>query len=440
MPATSDLALHLYLQLVIILAACHIVGYLLRYLGQTQVVGEMVAGILLGPSLLGLMWPQAQTWLFPKSLVLVSGATSITVPHPSMLLLYTLGQLGLVLYMFMVGLEFNTSLVSKHIRHAGAISLSGVITPIILGGALGYILGGSTSLFGDTIRAWQAAIFLAAAMSVTAFPVLARIITDLKLARSRIGTIALGAAATNDAIAWCLLAIVLATASGSPAIAAFAIGGGLLYALLMFFVAKRLLLYFDRVTTYRNGLPFTALVAILGILLLCAAFTDGVGIHSIFGAFVLGAVMPRGQVSEEVRRSVERLATAIFVPIFFVYSGLNTHFDLLGSPSLLGTTIVIIVVAFLAKGVACFLAGRFNGSSIRGAASLGVLMNARGLMELVLINVGLDRGIISPALFTILVLMTVVTTMIAAPLFRALYPRDEESSPAAVMAAGTVQT
>jgi Kef-type K+ transport system membrane component KefB len=326
--------------------------------------------------------------------------------------------------MFLVGSDFNTKLVSKHLREAGAISLSGVIVPILLGGLLGYSLSTQTGLFGSQIQPWQAALFLAAAMSVTAFPVLARIITDLGLTPTKMGTIALGVAATDNATAWCLLAIVLASASNSPIIAAVAIGGGIAYALFMILVGRRALVAFDRVRMGKGSFPQGALVVLLIILLLCASFTDGVGIHSILGAFILGAVMPRGAFLDEARRSIERLVLAILVPIFFVYSGLSTRLDLLANPALLGVALGIIVIAFLAKGGACFTASWLNGAGVRTAASLGVLMNARGLMELILINIGLERGIISTSLSSILVLMTIVTTMVAAPAFRLIYLGD----------------
>jgi len=426
MPTNAEILLHLYLQLAVILIVCQIVGYLLRHIGQTQVVGEMVAGVLLGPSLFGLVAPAAQAWLFPTALILTSGSTSIKVTHPSMTILYTIGQLGLVLYMFLVGSEFNTKLVSKHLREAGVISLSGVVAPVILGGLVGYNLASQTGLFGDKIQPWQAGLFLASAMSITAFPVLARIITDLRLTRTKVGTLAIGAAATDDATAWCLLAIVLASASNSPIIAALAIGGGVTYALFMFLAGRRLLGTFDRVRVQQGNFPLSALVIMLFLLLLGASFTDGVGIHSVFGAFIFGITMPRGPFLDEARRAIERLAMAILVPIFFVYSGLNTHLDLLANPALLGTAIGLIVVAFVAKGGACFTASWLNGTGIRTAASIGVLMNARGLMELILINIGLDRGIITTSLFSMLVLMTIVTTMIAAPLFKLIYFRGTE--------------
>lgn len=427
MPSSSEITLHLFIQLAIIIAVCRGVGMILRPLGQTQVLGDMIAGVLLGPSLLGLVAPGIKTWLFPTTLTLVSGATTLTVPHPSTLLLYSLGQLGLVLYMFTVGLEFNTSLVTKHLAHAGRISLSGIIAPLILGATLGYVLSTNTHLFGPAVTNWQAALFVASAISITAFPVLARIIRETGMTRTRIGTLVLGAAATDDAVAWCLLAIVLAAASNSPLIGALAIGGGVAYALFQIGIGRRLWRVFDFDTKRHQRTPQGALAILVMLVLAFAAFTDGVGIHSIFGAFVAGAVMPRGRFVDDSLRSFEPLTTVLLAPIFFVYSGLNTQIALLTTPELLGTAAAVLVISFVAKAGACLLASRASGAGWRESASIGVLMNARGAMELILINIGLDRGIITPSLFTIFVLMTIVTTIIATPLFKLLYRPDAAS-------------
>lgn len=427
MPTSLELSTHLFLQLATILIVCRAVAYVLRPLGQTLVVGEMVAGVLLGPSFLGLIAPSVKAWLFPSTLQLAVGGSTVSVTHPSMMILYTLGQLGLVLYMFVIGLEFNTKLISQNLKHAGLISGFGIAVPLLVGGALGYAFEGKPGLFGPGLGPGQAALFLAAAMAVTAFPVLARIISDLGLTRTGIGTLTLGAAASNDVAAWCLLAILLATASGSPAVAALAIGGGLAYAAFMVLVGRHLFARFDLMFPPTRPLPPGALVAVMLILILCAAFTDNIGIHSIFGAFILGAVMPRGHFTDEIQRSIERFTMTLLVPVFFAFSGLNTRVGLLADPSLLRVAGLIILAAFLAKGGACFLASWLNGSSVRVAASVGSLMNARGLMELILINIGLDRGLITPAMFTILVLMTITTTMAAAPLFRLFYRAASDS-------------
>jgi Kef-type K+ transport system membrane component KefB len=420
-PSNPEIVLHLFIQLAVIVALCRVVGLLIRPLGQTQVLGDMVAGVLLGPSLLGLIAPGIKQWLFPTTLTLVSGTATMTVQHPSTFVLYSLGQIGLVLYMFTVGLEFNTSLISKHLAQASRISISGIVAPLILGAGLGFSLSTNKGLFGPTVSDWQAALFVASAVSITAFPVLARIIRETGMIRTKLGTIVLGAAATDDAVAWCLLAVVLAAASNSPVVAALAIGGGVVYAVFQIVFGRRIWRLFDFDTKSHPSVPLGAFAILVMLVLIFATITDGVGIHSIFGAFIGGVVMPRGRFVQESLRSIEPLTTVLLVPIFFVYSGLNTQMALLTTRELVGTTIVVLVISFVAKAGACFVASRLSGSSWRESASIGVLMNARGAMELILINIGLDRGIITPALFTIFVLMTIITTVVATPLFKLIY-------------------
>jgi len=420
-PTNHNLITHLFLQLAAILATAKVSGWLLRYLGQTQVVSEMIAGVLLGPSFFGLIAPNLQQFLFPKSLMLTVGGSTITIPHPSMTMLYALSQLGLVLYMFIIGLQFSNTLLSKHFFQAGILSLSGIITPLLLGGGLGLILSRDSRLFVQNLAPWQAALFMASAMLITAFPMLARIIYESGIANTKIGTLALGAAAFDDAVAWVLLAVVLATAKSSPLIAVLAIGGGIAYVVTMIFIGRPLLRLFRRKSLQDNGIRMETLTALLLILTLCAWFTDAVGIYSIFGAFIVGTVMPREGFSERVCRLIEYLTVTLLLPIFFVYSGLNTQLGLLVQPSLFLIAVVTIIVAFVCKGVACLLATRLGGESWRGAALVGVLMNARGLMELILTNIGLENHLITPALFTILVMMAIVTTVAASPLFKLLY-------------------
>ncbi len=419
MPSNFDLAIHLFLQLAVILVACRVCGFLFRYLGQTQVVSEMIAGVLLGPSLLGIIAPDIQKWLFPLKLTLPGVATPIV--HPSMLILYILSQLGLVLYMFLIGLQFNTKHISEHFRYAGTISLSGIIPPMILGGALGVALAGNSDIFLNNIAPWQAALFMGSAMSITAFPMLARIIYENGIAHTKIGTLAIGAAAFDDAAAWSLLALVLATTKNNPMIAVGAIGGGLVYGLLMIFVGRRFFRRWFRVNPQNNTVSVETLALLFLVLMICAWFTDAVGIYSIFGAFIAGTVMPRGAFADGVRDAIENLTVSLLLPTFFIYSGLNTQIKLLLDPSVFGMAVLIIAVAFISKGGGCFFATRWGGASWREAALVGVLMNARGLMELILVNIGLDKGLISPSLFTILVLMAILTTVVASPLFNYLY-------------------
>jgi Kef-type K+ transport system membrane component KefB len=411
MGGNFQLAVHLFLQLTVILVTCRVVGGLLRHLGQTQVVSEMVAGVLLGPSLLGLLAPGVQNFLFPR--------------NASMSILYALSQVGLALYMFLIGLELNRGMLRQHSRDAVVISLSGVLTPLVMGGALGWRLAGNRQLFSDAIVPWQAMLFIAAAMSITAFPMLARILYESGMARTKIGTLAIGAAAFNDAVAWGLLACVIAAVQRSAGVAALAIGGGVAYALVMVFVGRPLFRWFDRVTMRNDGVRGETLAVLLLVLTFCAWLTDFIGIYSVFGAFICGVVMPRGLFAREVTQRLEPLTVSLLLPIFFVYSGLNTQMNLLVQPSLFGITVATIVVAFVCKGGGCGVASRWVGTSWREAAAMGSLMNARGLMELILVNIALEKGFITHGLFTILVLMAIVTTLAASPLFHWIYGREQ---------------
>jgi Kef-type K+ transport system membrane component KefB len=335
-----------------------------------------------------------------------------------MALLFGLSQVGLLLFMFVVGLEVNTALTASERQHTGAISLTGVLVPLVLGGALGLVLTRDGVLFPPTVSPYQAALFLGAAMAITAFPVLARIIHEEGIVHTRVGTMALAAAAGDDALAWSLLAVVVATTSGSPMVAVLAIGGGLVYVVGMLTVGRRLLGAFVRTVSedYRPR-PETLAVLLL-ILLSCAWITEWIGLHAVFGAFVCGAVMPHGWVAKKAAHQIERLTVPLLLPIFFVYSGLNTQVALLVEPSLLAVTAIVVLVAFVCKGGACAIASRCAGAPWGEAAAIGSLMNARGMMELILLNIGLEKGLIGPGLFSSLVLMTIVTTAAASPLFR----------------------
>lgn len=429
MPSNYDLVIHLFLQLTIILAACRAVGWVLRYLGQAQVVSEMIAGVLLGPSLLGLLAPRLQQYLFPTSMALTVGGASTTVTHPSMMILFSLSQVGLVLYMFLIGLEFNTQRLSENFKQAMNISVSGILVPLVMGGAFGIALAGDHRLFATHMDPWQSALFLGSAMSITAFPMLARIIHENGLTHTKVGTLAIASAAFNDAIAWCLLAVVVATTKQSPSTAWLAIGGGAAYLAAMIFVGRPLCRLFAQSREKHGEVRAEVFTVMLLVLMLCAWFTDKVGIYSVFGAFIAGAVMPRGRFADEVGQKLEPLTVSVLLPIFFVYSGLNTRMALLVQPSLFWVAVATVLIAFCCKGGGCLLASRLGGSSWREATLIGVLMNARGLMELILVNIGLQKGLITPALFTILVLMALLTTFATSPMFHLLYRRSKELLP-----------
>ncbi|MEH1948571.1 MAG: cation:proton antiporter [Nostoc sp.] len=409
-----DLVIRLFLQLTVILTTCRIVTILgRRYLGQTDVVCEMIAGVMLGPSLLGLIAPDFQQWLFPKLPIIT--AAGLKIPNPSMSILYAISQIGLAIYMFLIGLEFNTKLLKHHIKSASLLSAAGIITPFILGAIASFWFYHNGDFFQPKVMPWSAALYLGASMTITAFPMLARILYERGLAQTRFGTLALGAASVDDAVAWCLLAIVLASVKNSLSIAILAIGGGICYVLFAIFLGQPLLKAFTRMTK-REGVNRQTLTLMLIILMFCAWFTDVTGIYAIFGAFVLGAVTPRGEFAQQIRQYTEFLTTSFLLPIFFVFSGLNTQIGLVNTPTLWGVTLLIIAIAILGKGVACMLAAKLAGENWRESATIGALMNARGLMELIILNIGLEQGIITPTLFTIMVIMAVITTLMASPL------------------------
>ncbi len=388
-----ELSVLFFLQLAVILAVVRLVGLGARKIGQPQVVGEMIAGVVLGPSLLGLVAPGVQQWLFPQE---------------SLTIIYVMAQVGVVIYMFLVGTEFQLGLIRGRMRSAASVSAAGIVAPFILGGMVASFLVGDATFFNPNVSKLEAMLFLGAAISITAFPMLARIIYERGLTGTSLGTLALAAGAVDDVSAWCLLAVVLASFSGNAAIALVAIGGGIFYALLVLVTGKRLLARFGEVAERRGAFAW---------------FTDYIGIYAVFGGFIMGLAMPRGVVTRDLERFLEPVATNFLLPLFFVYSGLNTQLGLVVTPELWGVTLLIIVVATLGKGVACWGAARLNGESNREAMGIGALMNARGLMELILLNIGLQRGIITPTFFTIMVIMAVATTLMATPIFERVYRR-----------------
>jgi Kef-type K+ transport system membrane component KefB len=264
-------------------------------------------------------------------------------------------------------------------------------------------------------------LFLGAAMSITAFPMLARIIFERGLTGTSLGTLALAAGSLDDAAAWCVLAIVLASFTGQFSIALLAIGGGVLYAVFMLTLARRGLgRLFNTLEEDARGhgwvIPLTLIL--VGF---CAWLTDSIGIYAVFGAFILGVAMPRGAVARRIESGIAPLTSTLLVPMFFVSSGLNTRIGLLDSAPLWGVALLILLAACLGKGLACGLAARMNGEPARESFAIGALMNSRGLMELIILNIGLERGVITPTLFTAMVLMAVMTTLMAVPAFNLAY-------------------
>ena len=403
--STIQLAVQFFLQIGLILLFCRLVGIVAARLGQPQVVAEMIAGVLLGPSLFGLFWPEAFKSLFPAD---------------SLRVLFPVSQLGLALYMFVVGLEFRVDIVTRRLRSSILVSFAGMAAPFALGVGLGWYFFHHTRLFPTKTSLLEATLFMGASMCITAFPMLARIIHFKGLAGTTMGTVALGAGAIDDAMAWCLLAVVLASFTDDYSHAIWNIGGGIGYISFTLAVLKPLLARWSRGITQRGELSESEFVLCLSMLALGAWFTDMIGLHAVFGAFVMGIAMPRGVVTKALIDRVQPLTVALILPLFFTYSGLNTRIGLLNSGYLWFMAALVLLAAVLGKGVACWLAARATGISNREALGIGTLMNARGLMELIIINIGLSHGVISPELFATLVIMAVITTLMASPIFERL--------------------
>jgi Kef-type K+ transport system membrane component KefB len=404
-----ELAVQFYLQVAVILITCRLVGLAASRLGQPQVVAEMVAGVMLGPSLLGWLAPDVQTWLFPWDATEGSRDTQSY--------LFPAAQLGLTLYMFVVGMEFRVDVVAGRLRSSIAVSVAGMVTPFILGAGLGWAFFTYTALFPQRTSLLEAMLFLGASMCITAFPMLARILHYKKLTGSTMGTVALGAGAFDDAAAWCLMAIVLASFDADWSQALGTIAGGVAYVALVLLVVRPTLARAKYRVMKDEQLTEAGLAAGLTLMALGAWFTDLIGLHAVFGAFVMGAAMPRGIVARDLMARIQPLGVTLLVPLFFTYSGLNTQITLLNTTYLWLICAAVLTAAVVGKGVACAVAAAVTGLRGREAVGVGILMNARGMMELIIINLGLQRGIISAELFATLVIMAVVTTLMTSPLF-----------------------
>lgn len=409
-----EISIRFFLELAVVLGACRLFAALVRPLGQPRVVGEMIAGILLGPSLLGWLAPEAQAWLFPE---------------PALQVLYCAAQVGLALYMFLVGLELDVELIRRRLGRAMAVSWAGILAPFALGAGLAWYFHPGQTLFAPGVGRFEAMLYMGAAMAVTAFPVLARIIRDNGLSGTALGTLALAAGSVDDAAAWCLLAVSLASFGGQASLVVLAVGGGAAFVALVFGLLRPLLVRAVVAARRSGDHDGLGLPGVLILLMLAAFCTDFLGLHAVFGAFVLGVAMPRGELQERLRAQIEPLTSSLLVPLFFTCSGLNTRLGLVTTPSALFLATLVLLAACLGKGLACYAAARLSGEDQRESLALGALMNARGLMELIILNIGLERGLITPLLFSVMVLMAIVTTLMATPLFRWAYARRPAESP-----------
>jgi Kef-type K+ transport system membrane component KefB len=406
----SDALVHVLLALVTVLIAGRLLGLGFRYLGQPPVIGEVVGGIFLGPSLLGQIWPGASAFLLPPTVA----------PY-----LAVIAQLGVILYMFLVGLELNLGRLRERARATVAISHASIVVPFLLGAALALYL---YPRFSSTdVPFTSFALFVGIALSITAFPVLARILTDRQMQKTELGIIALSCAATDDVTAWCLLAFVVGVAQDK-------VGGALLvlvftvaYVGFMFLVlrplAGRFLARFDAVRV-TQGMVAVVLVA----LLLSALATEAIGIHAIFGAFLLGAIIPHDSaIAQAITHRLEDLVTVLLLPAFFAFTGMRTQIGLVAGLEQWLICGLIILVATVGKFGGSLAAARLVGLGWRDAAGLGLLMNTRGLMELIVLNIGLDLQVISPTLFAMMVLMALATTLATTPILLLLTPAGRRS-------------
>ncbi len=395
------------LQLIVILVVVQIFGYLCGRIGQQWVIGEILAGLALGPSLLGAFWPGLKIQLFPAAAL------------PT---LQTLGDIGLVLYMFSLGARLDTHLMLRQSRTAIVTSISTILLPLLLGALLGFFL--YPGLAGQHANLVSFILLVGTAMAVTAFPVLARLLAEKDMLGTRVGMLALTCAAIDDVIAWCLLAIVVALIHARGLTSSLlTIGLTILFIGFMLGMLRPLLAYVDRRIQSKQ-----VLVALSIILLLLSAYaTNAIGIHPVFGAFLMGIILPRRTVFIEQVRSLDQVNNLLFLPLFFVYSGLRTQIGLISAPALWLICLLVLAVACAGKILSGSLSVRWMGESWRESLSLGVLMNTRGLVDLIVLNIGLDLGVLSPTLFAMLVIMAIVTTMMASPLLPLLGYRQKSS-------------
>jgi K+:H+ antiporter len=393
----------LILQILTILVASRVCGIVLKRLGQPRVMGEIIAGICLGPSLLGIMLPEVRGFLFPES----------ALPR-----LFFLSNVGLILFMFMIGLELDLRSLATRAKSALLISHLSIIVPFVLGAALALVLFEpfAPHQFGFL----SFALFMGVSMSITAFPVLARIIQEHRLTRTTLGAAAITSAAIDDVSAWCILAVVVGIVqSGSSAGAVGVLSLAVAYTGLALFAVRPALKRWLPISGSGSRIAPAKLAVVFMILLTSCLLTESIGIHALFGAFLAGVIMPEeGAFKAKLVASVEDVSTLVLLPLFFAFTGLRTEIGLLND--LDGWLIcgLIIAVAVIGKMGGTIAAARWTGLDWRESAGLGALMNTRGLVELVVLNIGYDIGILTPKIFTMLVIMAIVTTMMTGPLLR----------------------
>lgn len=404
----------LLIQIIAVLLMVRLFGFLFKHIGQPGVIGEIVAGIVLGPSVLGYFFPDVFQALFPPE---------------SLTNLELLSQVGLVLFMFVIGMELDFSVLKNKINETLVISHAGILVPFFLGIVASYWIYEEYAAVQTSFLPF--ALFIGISMSITAFPVLARIIQERNMTKTPLGTLAIASAANDDVTAWCLLAVVIAIAkAGTFASALYAIGLTALYIIIMFMVVRPFLKKVGEVYANQEVINKTFVALILLILIISSTLTEIIGIHALFGAFMAGVVMPPSLGFRKVMmEKVEDIALVFFLPLFFAFTGLRTEIGLINSPALWGVCLLLITVAVAGKLGGCAVAARLVGESWKDSFTIGTLMNTRGLMELVALNIGYEMGVLPPSIFVILVIMALVTTFMTTPLLHfveQIFARREE--------------
>ena len=393
--------------LILIIGCARATGTLFKRIGQPQVCGEIAAGLVLGPSVFGMLWPRAQQMLFDRA----------TGAHLSVI-----SEIGLIFIMFLIGMEFDFGHLASSTRAAFSISAAGIILPFSLGIPLGRWI---YSLMNLQVDAAGFTLFVATALSITAMPVLGRILIEFNIAKTKLGALAITAAAANDAVGWLLLATISAMAAAQFHLNRLLLSAAevVIYILAMIFIVRPLLVRWTRWVMRNSGgeLSSNALAQLIVLFLASAAITHAIGIFSVFGAFVMGGILhDQRAFCEAVNNRMRDFVTVFFLPIFFTFTGLRTDIGSLnGRPALLAL-LVVILVASAGKFGGCAIAARLSGLTWREAFSVGVMMNTRGLVELVVLNTGYDLGIIPKSVFFIFVVMAVATTYMTAPILRRL--------------------
>lgn len=404
-------------QIVTIILAARLFGWISNKIGQPSVIGEMIAGIVLGPSLLGMYFPEISASLFP-----VESLGNIQF----------LSQIGLILFMYTIGMELDLKILKNKAHDAVVISHASIILPFALGMGLAYFIYREFAPVGAPFLSFG--LFIGIAMSITAFPVLARIVQERGIHKTKLGTVVITCAAADDITAWCILAVVIAIVkAGDFGSALFVIGLAVLYVLFMIKIVRPFLFRISTIYPTKSTLTRPIIAIFFLVLILSSYATEVIGIHALFGAFMAGAIMPENMKFRNVFiEKVEDVAVVVLLPLFFVYTGLRTEIGLLNDPYLWKITGLIIVVAVVGKFVGSAIAAKFVGQSWRNSAIIGALMNTRGLMELIVLNIGYDLGVLDAQIFAMMVIMALLTTFMTGPILDIVdrifkYKKEEDS-------------